>query len=93
MLHMGDSVGIRELRQYASRVVARVAQGETVTVTDRGRPVARLVPVLESRLEQLVTDGAVIPAAQPPSALPPRLAPTGGQSLSEAIIAGREDRI
>ena len=42
---MADSVGIRSLQQHASALVARVARGEVVDVTDRGRPVARLVPI------------------------------------------------
>jgi prevent-host-death family protein len=46
-----EQVGIRALQQHASEVVRRVAGGEVVEVTDRGRPVARLVPVSGSRLE------------------------------------------
>ena len=38
-------IGVRELRQHASRYLALVARGEHVEVTDRGRPVAMLVPV------------------------------------------------
>ncbi len=38
------SVGVRELRQRASEVLRRVEAGETVEVTDRGRPVALLTP-------------------------------------------------
>ncbi len=37
-------IGIRDLRQYASQHLRAVAAGETLTVTDRGRPVAQLVP-------------------------------------------------
>ena len=37
-------IGIRDLRQYASQHLRAVAAGETLTVTDRGRPVAELVP-------------------------------------------------
>ena len=40
MKHMSE-VGIRALKQNASAVVAEAASGETVTITDRGRPVAR----------------------------------------------------
>lgn len=39
-----SEIGIRELRQHASHHLRAVAAGETVTVTDRGRPVAELVP-------------------------------------------------
>jgi prevent-host-death family protein len=44
MTHMSDTVGIRELRQNLSRYVDRVKGGESLTVTERGREVARLVP-------------------------------------------------
>ncbi|MCY3559587.1 MAG: type II toxin-antitoxin system prevent-host-death family antitoxin [bacterium] len=36
------SIGVRELRQHASRWLRLVAQGETFTVTVRGEPVAYL---------------------------------------------------
>ncbi len=41
---MADRAGIRELRQYLSRYVDRVKAGETIEVTEHGRPVAALVP-------------------------------------------------
>ena len=51
-------VGIRELRQNASAVLRRVEAGEIIEVTDRGRAVARIVPMHEaSRLEQLLAEG------------------------------------
>jgi prevent-host-death family protein len=39
-----NRIGIRELRQHASRYLAAVQAGETVEITDRGRLVALLVP-------------------------------------------------
>ncbi|MSY48009.1 MAG: type II toxin-antitoxin system prevent-host-death family antitoxin, partial [Actinobacteria bacterium] len=33
-------VGIRALKQNASEVIAEVTNGETIVITDRGRPVA-----------------------------------------------------
>jgi len=39
------SVGVRELRQRASELLRRVATGETIEITDRGRPVALLTPL------------------------------------------------
>jgi prevent-host-death family protein len=40
------SVGVRELKANASRILRRVRDhGETVAVTHRGRVVARIVPV------------------------------------------------
>jgi prevent-host-death family protein len=53
-----ERVGIRQLRQNATAVLRRVAAGEVVEVTDRGRPVARIVPMHEvSRLGQLLAEG------------------------------------
>ena len=58
-------VGIRALKQNASAVVAGVAAGEPVTITDRGRPVARMVPIATSRLATLTTAGkARLPTRQ-----------------------------
>lgn len=61
-------VGIRELKQNASEVVARVEAGEEITVTNRGRPVARLVPHVRqprrSRLEELIARGEATPATR-----------------------------
>lgn len=58
-----ERIGVRELRQHASRYLARVGRGETLEVTDRGRPVARLVPVRTDRWADMVARGKVTPAA------------------------------
>lgn len=39
------SVGLRELKQNPSEVVARAERGETIVITVQGRPVAQLVPL------------------------------------------------
>ena len=57
-----DRIGVRELRQHASRFLERVSRGETLEVTDRGRPVARLVPVSSARWGDMVASGRVTPA-------------------------------
>lgn len=54
-----ETIGVRELRQHASRYLARVAGGETLEVTDRGRPVAMLVPVRGDAWEALLASGRV----------------------------------
>ena len=58
------NVGVRELRDGLSRYLAEVRAGHTVTVTDHGRPVARIVPVdALTALERLVAEGRARPAA------------------------------
>lgn len=56
---------MRELRQHASRYLARVAEGETMEVTDRGRPVARLVPLSGNSWDDLLASGQVLPPEDP----------------------------
>lgn len=55
-------IGLRELRQNASRYLAQVARGETVEVTQRGRLVARIVPAGEDTWDELIVRGDVLPA-------------------------------
>ncbi|MGH8995261.1 MAG: type II toxin-antitoxin system Phd/YefM family antitoxin [Acidimicrobiales bacterium] len=59
-----DRIGVRELRQHASRYLVRVAAGETIEVTDRGRPVAMLVPSRRDPWEELVAAGQVLGRTQ-----------------------------
>jgi len=59
-----ERIGVRELRQHASRYLDRVKQGETVEVTERGRLVALLIPPAPSAAErdQLISQGRLLPA-------------------------------
>ena len=55
-------IGIRELRDGLSRHLAEVRSGRTITVTDHGRPIARIVPIDQpSALERLIAEGVVRP--------------------------------
>lgn len=56
-------VGIRQLRADLSRWVKRARDGEEIVVTDRGVPVARIVPVSGQRpFDILVAAGVITPA-------------------------------
>ncbi len=60
-----NRIGIRELRQHASRYLAAVRAGETVEITDRGRLVALLVPPPDGDLQaRLITTHELIPATR-----------------------------
>ena len=85
-----ETIGVRELRQHASRYLARVATGETIEVTDRGRPVALLVPTHHDRWQDLITSGQVIAANSDGHVLddPPA---DYGIIASERLAAIRED--
>lgn len=64
-------IGIRELRDALSRHLADVRSGRTLTVTDHGRPIARIIPVQRpTRLEQLRAEGRVVPGRRRKQASP-----------------------
>ncbi|MFC7708790.1 type II toxin-antitoxin system Phd/YefM family antitoxin [Micromonospora lupini] len=75
-----EQVAVRELNQHTSRVLARVRAGETVEVTDRGEPIARLVPIVAggALLSRLVAEGRAT-------------APTGGGSIPLPPVLGDPD--
>jgi prevent-host-death family protein len=83
--------GIRELKQNASAVVAEVAEGEIVIITDRGRAVAQLVPISSNRLAGLVEAGRARPPRRRLADLgrPPRRR-HGERALSEVLEEQRE---
>jgi prevent-host-death family protein len=61
-LGSGLQVGIKELRDGLSRYLDRVRQGGTITVTDHGRPIARIGPVgRPTTYEQMKLDGRITP--------------------------------
>lgn len=81
------SVGVRELRQRASELLRLVERGETIEITDRGRPVALLSPLPEgSPLERLRAAGDVEPASADIDQLPPPLKARGSE-LPSAVLA------
>ena len=57
-------IGIRELRQDASRVIALVENGASITITKHGKPVAVIKPPKKSKLDILIERGAITPATQ-----------------------------
>jgi prevent-host-death family protein len=72
--------GVREARQDLTSLLEDVGKGREVTITDRGRPVARLVPV---SVRQPFPDLARV-----------RTATRGRQvRLADAVLGDREDRV
>jgi prevent-host-death family protein len=92
-----ESIGIRELRQHASRYVAMAKQGKRVPVTDRGELVAYLVPAHEpnTTFQRLVAAGQVrLPEANITDTLAswhPLSAEPGEKPLSEVLREMRDE--
>lgn len=92
--HM-EAIGVRELRRDASRWLARVRAGEAFLITDRGRPVARLVPLPETDgYDALVAAGRIAPGSgrgidEILDDLDVDLPPDEGRSVSEELAGLR----
>lgn len=86
-----QSIGVRELRDRLNSVVARVEAGETVIVTKRGRPVARIVPAAASpALARLLEQGrAAWSGARPPELPEPIRLRGQGPTLADLVSEGR----
>lgn len=86
------TVGIRELRQHASRYLREVERGETIEVTDRGRPLALLVPIPRtSTIDKLTASGRLGPADGDVLELGAPLPPApGAEPPSQLLAAFRE---
>lgn len=82
-------VGIRELRNHLSRYLDQVRRGEEITITDRGRAVARILPVSGERtIDRLIAQGLVLPARRPKRAdLPPPIKAKG--TVSDLVAEQR----
>ena len=83
-------VGVRRLRDHLSEYLALVREGTEIVVTDRGRPVARIVSNAGGdRLQELIERGLVTPASSPKrSRTGKRLARARG-SVSELVAEQR----
>ncbi len=74
--------GIREARQNLSELIEAVRKGREVVITDRGRPVAKLVPAEKAR-----------PRASPGRSAFRRSMPLLEPPLSTTLGEDREDRV
>ena len=92
-----DSVTVSELNRQTAKVLDRIKAGESLEVSEYGRAVARLSPVVATTgaplLDRLIAQGRAIPAANsgpiPPT--PARDAQEEGVSLSAALAQMRDD--
>ena len=86
------SIGVRELKDNLSATLARVRRGAMVTVTDRNRPVAIIVPARsageEGLVRTLVKSGRLAWSGGKPAGLAkaPRVR---GPSVSDAVVEDR----
>jgi prevent-host-death family protein len=96
-----ESVGIRELKNHLTHYLRAVRRGNAITVTVRGKPIARLVPIspqgetaltpeVEKRMWELAADGFLAwdgGGFQVPEAV---VGNQGAGLLSDLVVEDRE---
>jgi prevent-host-death family protein len=86
------TVGIRELKERLSSYIRQAKSGASVIITDRGEPVARLVPMgrsLEDRMEDLVEAGLIAWSGKNLAHIAPVARTHGGQSVADLLLEDR----
>jgi prevent-host-death family protein len=88
-----EQVPIRELNQHTASVLARVERGETVEITNRGKPIARIVPAGHGELDDLIAAGWVTPPTLPrPFPRPPGPVDHTNAASNDLIAMREEER-
>jgi prevent-host-death family protein len=85
------NVGVRDLKNSLSRYLKRVKEGETIVVTERGNPVARIPPgTVPDRTARLMAEGRISWSGRP--FRPPKrlIRPRPGGPFSEYVAEDRD---
>ena len=90
--HKRKSVGIKELKDRASEIIAIVQRtGQAVSITKNNQEVAKIIPIPRTPRERLIAAGLLRPGAQPPPLAGLKLK-ASKMDASPAIAAILEDR-
>ncbi len=86
------TVGIRELKTHLSKYVRQVKRGDTIVITDHGKPVGRIVPVeqtIEEKLLALRDSGFLEWDGEKLEPRTPTLSLSGDKTAAELLLEDR----
>ena len=86
-------VGIRELKENLSKYMAKVKSGQSIEITDHGKPVGRIIPEgqsLEERVEALVQAGVIAWDGRKLKRIKPPAVNKSNKLVSDIVIEMRE---
>lgn len=89
----GAQVSIRELKSRLSHYLRLTKAGESVVITERGRPIGRIVPIpkpLDERLAAMTESGLVAWSGQRPKSAVPVASVRGARTVADLIVEDRE---
>ena len=87
------TVGIRELKARLSAYIKQIKAGSTLTITERGTPVGRIVPLsptVEARIQRLVEAGLIAWSGRKLAPLAPMARVRGRRMMSDPLLENRE---
>ena len=87
------TVGIRDLKAQLSKHIQQVKAGETVIITERGKPIGRLVPTepsTEVRLKELEQAGMLAWSGRKLQSSAPMAQTRGDKTVAEMLLEDRE---
>jgi len=87
------NVGVRELKTRLSEYMQRVKAGQTIVITERGKPIGRIVPAersLEERIQVMLQAGLAGWSGQKFDPPPPQVAIQGDRTVSDLLIEDRQ---
>ena len=88
-----QTIGIRELKANLSACLRRVKSGKTLVITERGKPVGRLVPAemtLEEKLHEGVRKGLWDWNGKKWNPGPPKVKTRGKKTISDLLLEDRD---
>lgn len=87
------TVGVRELKAQISKYLRRVKEGQTLVITEHGKPIGRIIPVeqpLEERMLMLVKAGLIRWNGKKMEPHEPAGINRGDKLMSDIVIEDRE---
>ena len=90
---METTVGIRELKAHLSRYLRQVKAGATLVITERGKPIGRLLPIrpaTETRLAELAQTGLMAWSGRKLSPREPVARTRGERTVADLLLEDRE---
>ena len=87
------TVGIRELKARLASYLRQVKAGNTVVITEHGKPVGRIVPMKTStqdRMQELIQAGVIAWSGRKPKRRVPTVKVRGNRTVAELLLEDRD---
>ncbi|MEW6273859.1 MAG: type II toxin-antitoxin system prevent-host-death family antitoxin [Bacillota bacterium] len=87
-----EEIGVRNIKNFLSKYLSRVKRGETLIITERGTPVAKLVPfqpALPKEITDLLVAGLASWKGGKPAGLPHPPRVKGGRTIAGMVAEDR----